>query len=296
MQKFAGPVLVLIAADERQRSLLLSRLPVGQEISYRSAKAVTQAEVQEAAVILGNPPVEWLPSCSQLKLLHLFSSGAEQYLLPSVLPPETQLCLMKKLHIYRDNQASANWQSAGKVTSIWKSRILIIGTGDIGGDFARRVKACGAYTIGVRRHRVDCPEWLDELHTPDAIDSLLPTVDVIALSVPGSPETRHLLSADRINLLKPGAFVLNVGRGAAIDTDALVAALENGQLGGAGLDVTDPEPLPPDHPLWHLQNALVTPHIAGGFQLPETRERVIKIWAENLDRFFKGESLRNRLL
>ncbi len=310
-----GPILVLIRVNDRQKSLLESHLPAGQEICYRPVDSVSQAEVEAAAMILGNPPPAWLKSCTRLKLLHLNSSGAEQYLEAGVLPTGTILCnaagayglaisehmlgmllsLMKKLHIYRDNQRSVVWQSSGHVTSLWKSRVLVIGLGDIGGEFARRAKAFGAYTIGIRRQTVERPDWLDELHTPDDLDQLLPTVDVVALSVPGSPETQRLLSVERIRSLKPGTFILNIGRGSAIDTEALIEALRSGQVAGAGLDVNDPEPLPPDHPLWREQNALITPHVSGGFYLRETKERVINIWAENLARLFQGQDLRNVL-
>lgn len=310
-----GPILVLIRVDDRQKALLERHLPAGQGIIYRRADSVTPEEVETATIILGNPPATWLKACTRLQLLHLNSSGAEQYLEPGVLPVGTTLCnaagayglaisehmmgmllsLMKKLHTYRDNQHLASWKSAGCVTSLWNARVLVIGVGDIGSEFARRIKAFGTYTIGVRRKITECPEWLDELHTPEDLDRLLPTADVVALAVPGSPETKQLLSAERIRSLKPGAFVLNIGRGSALDTEALLDALRSGYLAGAGLDVTDPEPLPPEHPLWQEKNALITPHVSGSFHLPETKERVIAIWAENLKRLFSGQELRNIL-
>ena len=93
--------------------------------------------------------------------------------------------------------------------------------------------------------------------------------------------------------MKDGAILLNVGRGMIVDTDALCAALENGKLAGAGVDVTDPEPLPADYPLWKMENAVITPHISGGYHLQETHDRIVRIMAENLKRFLAGEPLRN---
>ena len=127
----------------------------------------------------------------------------------------------------------------------------------------------------------------------EELDSLLPRADVVALSLPGNPSTYHTLNRERIPLLSPNAIVLNVGRGTAVDTDALSDALYAGKIAGAALDVTDPEPLPADHPLWKAPNAIITPHISGGYALPETLQQIAEIFAENLKRFQAGEPLRN---
>jgi phosphoglycerate dehydrogenase-like enzyme len=310
-----GPVLVLLPVDERQKARLEASLPAGQAIIYGCFADLAPDTLQDASLILGNPPPASLKDCRRLLLLNLSTSGAEAYLAPGVLPQGAFLAnaagayglsvsehllsllfaLQRKLHLYRDNQNAAIWQSEDAVASVWGSRVLVIGVGDIGGEFARKVKALGARTIGVRRSQAACPDWLDELHTPDHLDRLLPEADVVALTVPESPESRNLLSAERIQKLKSGVIVLNVGRGSAVDTMALYEALAAGRLAGAGLDVTDPEPLPPDHPLWNLRNVLITPHVAGGFFLAETKERVIGIWADNLARAFSGQSLHNVL-
>ena len=171
--------------------------------------------------------------------------------------------------------------------------MLVLGMGDIGGEFGRRVKALGAHVIGVRRTDTRCPDYADEVHLTADLDRLLPLADVVAVTLPGTKETAGLLDRRRIGLMKPGAVVLNVGRGIVIDTEALCDALESGHLGGAGLDVTDPEPLPPDHRLWDIPNAVITPHISGFYHLPETLERIIQISASNLKAFAEGKPLRN---
>ena len=117
--------------------------------------------------------------------------------------------------------------------------------------------------------------------------------DVVALFLPGGSGTYHLLDARRIALMKKGAVLVNGGRGTAVDTDALTAALRTGSMGGAALDVTDPEPLPPGHPLWDMENVLITPHAAGGFSLPQTLDRIVEIAADNLRRYLAGEPLHN---
>ena len=201
------------------------------------------------------------------------------------------LMLMKRLHQYRDNQREHLWRDEGNVTSIQGCTALMVGLGDIGGEFARRMKALGAYTIGVRRSDVRRPEYLDELVLMDGLDQVLPRADVVALSLPNTKQTYRMFDEQRLNRCKTGAILLNVGRGTAIDTDALCHALESGKLGGAGVDVTDPEPLPPEHPLWSIENALITPHVSGFFHLEETLNRIVAQAADNLRRFQNGEPL-----
>jgi phosphoglycerate dehydrogenase-like enzyme len=120
---------------------------------------------------------------------------------------------------------------------------------------------------------------------------LLPAADHVALALPGTSETRSILDAPRIESLKPTACVYNVGRGSAIDQDALIAALRDGRIAGAGLDVTTPEPLPLDSPLWNLPNVILGQHSSG--HSPFNHERITDIFADNLRRFLAGDALTN---
>ena len=174
----------------------------------------------------------------------------------------------------------------GTVKSIYGSTALILGLGNIGGEFAKRFKALGGHTIGVRRTDAQKPDFVDELYLMDKLEELLPRADVVALSLPETKETMKLIDAHKLARMKKGAILVNVGRGSAIDTDALRDALNSGHLSGAALDVTDPEPVPPDHPLWDTKNVLITPHISGGYNLPETYEKVFQLCADNLGRYF----------
>ena len=201
--------------------------------------------------------------------------------------------LLKKLHLYRDVQRTGKWCDLGQVRSAWNSTVLVLGLGDIGGEFAKRAKALGARVIGVRRTGTDKPDFVDELIHTDKLDEYLPQADCVAITLPGTTATKGMFDAERMAKMKDGAILLNVGRGMIVDTDALCAALENGKLAGAGVDVTDPEPLPTDHPLWKMENAVITPHISGGYHLQETHDRIVRIMAENLKRFLAGEPLRN---
>lgn len=118
---------------------------------------------------------------------------------------------------------------------------------------------------------------------------------MVALSLPGTPETEHLFNAARLARCKPGAILINVGRGTAVDSGALADAIRCGRLYGAALDVTDPEPLPPEHPLWGLDTVLITPHISGRFSLPRTLENIVGIFAHNLYRYAAGQTLDNQM-
>ena len=317
--------LVTIPTGERHRNLLQQAAP-GWEFRFRGTdtlvcapqealpgQPVTQEDVDWAQVILGNVPAAMLHGFPALEWLQTNSAGVEAYIQPGVLAGDTLLTnatgayglaiaehmlgmlleLFKKLELYRDAQKSGAWQSQGAVKAVYGSTVLVLGMGDIGGEFAARCKALGAKVIGVRRSPRPCPEYADEVHLLEDLDSLLPQADVVAITLPGTDATRGLMSRERLAKMKEDAVLLNVGRGFIVDTEALCDALERGHLSGAGVDVTDPEPLPPTHRLWNIPTAVVTPHISGFYHLRETHERIVGIFLENLRHFQAGEPLRN---
>lgn len=317
--------LVTIPTGERHRNLLQQAAP-GWEFRFRGTdtlvcapqealpgQPVTQVDVDWAQVILGNVPAAMLHGSPALEWLQTNSAGVEPYIQPGVLAGDTLLTnatgayglaiaehmlgmlleLFKKLELYRDAQKSGAWQSQGAVKAVYGSTVLVLGMGDIGGEFAARCKALGAKVIGVRRSPRPCPEYADEVHLLEDLDSLLPQADVVAVTLPGTDATRGLMSRERLAKMKEDAVLLNVGRGFIVDTEALCDALERGHLSGAGVDVTDPEPLPPTHRLWNIPTAVVTPHISGFYHLRETHERIVGIFLENLRHFQAGEPLRN---
>ncbi len=276
---------------------------------------LTSEDVAWADVILGNVPESTLTGSPKLLWLQTNSAGVEGYLRPGVLAENTLLTnatgayglaisehmlgmlleLFKKLELYRDAQKDGKWQSLGAVKAVYGSTVLVLGMGDIGGEFGKRCKALGAKVIGVRRSNRQKPEYADEVHLLEDLDQLLPQADVVAVTLPGTEATRGLINRERLAKMKEGAVLLNVGRGYIVDTDALCEALESGHLSGAGVDVTDPEPLPAEHKLWRIPTAVVTPHISGYYHLRETHERIVKIFVENLEHFRKGEPLRNQV-
>lgn len=168
--------------------------------------------------------------------------------------------------------------------------MVIIGQGGIGSEIARRAAAFGMRILATDAKLLECPLTLAELHRPEALPSLLPQADVVVSAVPLTKVSRGMLGAKEFALMKPGVIFINVSRGKIVQTDALVAALDSGHVSAAGLDVTDPEPLPKGHPLWS-RNVIITPHNAGhSTKVAQRRHNVLR---ENLRRFAAGEMLVN---
>lgn len=200
----------------------------------------------------------------------------------------TVLMLLRQMPAYIDNAHEHGWKRDLPVRSIREVRITVLGAGNIGAKFAEKARALGSRTVaGVSRSgRARAP--FTSMHTIDELDSLLPKTDVLVMALPGTPQTAGILSRERIALLPPGACVVNVGRGSAVDQPALVDALNAGHLAGAALDVMAPEPLPADDPLWSAKNALVTPHISGNMTLGHTRNEVVRLFCEDLANYAAG--------
>ena len=171
--------------------------------------------------------------------------------------------------------------------------VLVYGMGHIGTAFARLARALGLRVIGVRRGLRNADDPVDEMHTPDQLDALLPRAEWLMLACPLTPETRRLITAQRLSLLPQGACILNVARGEIIDEAAMIAALKQGQLAGAYLDVFEQEPLPAASPLWDLPNVIVTPHNATSSSGNE--QRVVDCFLRNLEQWNSKASLTNEV-
>jgi glyoxylate reductase len=175
---------------------------------------------------------------------------------------------------------------------IYGKRLGIIGMGRIGQAVARRAKAFGLQIHYHNRRRVslDVEKELEATYW-ESLDQMLTRVDIVSVNCPHTPGTYHLLSARRLRLLKPSAYIVNTSRGEVIDENELARLIEAGAIAGAGLDVFEHEPLPEDSPLWDLDNVILTPHVAG--LTPHYFERAAALFAENVDRFLSGQPLRN---
>ena len=266
-------------------------------------------EPSSADVVIGNLPVSALSGYRGLKLVQLLSAGCAGYDALYRTNPGIRvccatgayghavaehmfaalMCMTKRLDGYAVQKTRRVWRDLGKAATIRASRVLVLGMGDIGGSFARMCRAMGARVTGIRRSAEPAPEIADEVYGMDALDRLLPQADVIAMALPDTPATRGVMNDARFQRVKRGAYLVNAGRGNAIDEDALIRALEDGTLAGASLDVTSVEPLPETSPLWDAPNLLITPHVAGGEHLADIQTEIIRICANNV-RAVSGEA------
>lgn len=223
-----------------------------------------------ATVLRAHPAIRWvqlpfagvdafLPVLAEFPQL-LWTSAKGAYARPVA---EHALMLMLALLRRVPMLARAqSWIAQPGGGSLYGASVLAVGAGGIVRELARLLEPFGVHLTVVRRSEEPC-EWADRTVTVDHLDQELPSADIVVLAAALGPETHHLISRDELALMKETALLVNIGRGGLVDTEALLAALETGQIAGAGLDVTDPEPLPDGHPLWSDSRVLITPHSAG---------------------------------
>ena len=198
------------------------------------------------------------------------------------------------LHYYIPQQLRREYKQRPHDTGIVhlpEATALILGVGGIGCEAARLCKAFGMRVIGIDARRQDKPAGVDELYGADSLDAQLPHADFVIMTIPHTPATEGLFNRARLQRMKRSAFLINIGRGMTVRLDDLVAALHAGEIAGAGLDVYEIEPLPPDHAIWSAPNVLLTPHTAGFG--PYLDDRRLDIIIDNCRRFAAGEPLRN---
>lgn len=305
-------ILIVLPVKDVHREMFEKAAP-GHELVYCLADKVTKELAASADVIIGNLPPGIVAGCERLRWLQLNNAGTEGFLEPGVLGKNTVLTnatgaygmaisehmlamvfmLHKHLDKYYMQQQSCVWEKVEPMTVVCGTTTLILGLGDIGTAFAKKMDAMGSYVIGIRKSQAPKPDFVREQYTMAELHKVLPRADIVAMSLPGYEETRHIINSETLGLMKPGAVLINVGRGMSVDSMALCNALNEHRIGGACLDVTEPEPLPPDHPLWKAKNLILTPHASGGFALEATLEKILALCARNLARFVKGEPLEN---
>lgn len=202
------------------------------------------------------------------------------------------LAFARGLHVYARRQQKREWNPAGvPVIHLADATLGIIGLGGIGYEVARRGRVAGMHVLAVDPRRTDKPADIDELAGPNGLNDLLARSDFVVICAPQTPETEKMIRRPQLEMMKPAAYLVNIGRGVIVDLADLTQALQNGVIAGAGLDVFEIEPLPEDHPLWAMPNVLLTPHTAG--QAPHTAARRLSVVCENVRRFVAGEPLTN---
>jgi len=294
---------------------LLAQVAPGVEIvPFESSEEALRA-VGDADAIVGTATLELLEAGKKLRWVQVGSAGVERYLrIPQLGSGEVLLTNGQRLaspeigeHVMALTRALARGLDravAAQSKGVWlRSEIassaplvrlrgktmLVVGLGGIGTEVARLASAAGMRVIATRSSRRSGPSFVDRVGLSEDLLEFAAEADVVANCLPLTPETEDIFDAEIFSAMRPTAFLINVGRGGTVDTDALIAALESGQIAGAGLDVTDPEPLPADHPLWNVQGVIITPHYAAWSDVG--RERRWLLFRENLRRFVAGERL-----
>lgn len=260
------------------------------------------------AVLAGTPKLRWV---------HTFSAGVDRHV-PEMAKYERVLltnnsgaydvpiaehviamifAAAKRVPEHLAAQSRHEWQRDVAHTEVRDATLVILGMGSIGGELARLAGGVGMRVIGIRRNassrdggRGGGP-GVDRIVSSDRLTEVAPDADYLAVTAALTPQTRGMVSAEVLRVLKPTAWVINIARGPIVDEAALAAALREKRIGGAALDVFDTEPLPAESPLWSLDNAILTPHVSNSS--PRIRERSLALVAENVRRFNAGEPLLN---
>jgi phosphoglycerate dehydrogenase-like enzyme len=274
-------------------------------------------EIVDADALIGTPNRDQLRAAKKLQWVQINSAGAENVLMipelknsPIVLTNmkivqgieiadhalALLLALSRRLDITLRNQATETWPNLatyGPPLELQGKTAVIVGVGGIGTQIAIRAKAFGMTVIGVDPKDIPFTPYLDRTIWPDRLDTVLPEADVLFISAPHTAQTEKMIGAEQFAKLKKGAIFICVSRGKIYDAMALVDALKSKHVAAAGVDVTDPEPLPKNHPLWKMDRVIITPHIAG--RSDGEGPRYFEIYKENLERFAKGQSLRHQV-
>lgn len=270
------------------------------------------AQVADADAIFGTINPKLFRADKKLKWVQIYSAGVETYRFPEFINsdviltnckiiqgPEIAdhalallLALTRDLYKIIPARTNEEWtRGQHNPIELRGKTAVIIGVGGIGYQIAQRAHAFGMKVIGVDPKEMPLNPYVSKYVFPDRLDSVLPEADVVFVSAPHTPQSEGMMGPKQFDLLKKGAYFIAVSRGKLYSTEALVKALDSRRLAGAGLDVTNPEPLPKGHPLWKFENAIITPHIAG--QSDGIQERRVALIKENIARFVKGETLEN---
>lgn len=304
--------IVVARASPEQLAQLQASLPGVTLVAAAQGEALA-AQLAGAQAAIGLCDAATLAAAPGLRWIQAYSVGVENcVVVPGLLergivltnmqrtsgPPIAEhaiglaLALARGLPQFSRRQVAGQWDETDPgMRELGGRTLLVVGLGGIGTEVARRGHALGMRVIAVRNSSREGPDYVEKVGLPDEMLALAAEADVVVNAVPLTPETTGIFNRAFFDALPQGAYFINVGRGRSVVTDDLVAALRSGQLGGAGLDVTEPEPLPEGHPLWAMPNVLITPHVAATSDVQSARTWILV--AENLRRYAAGEPLLN---
>lgn len=268
--------------------------------------------VADAEIIFGSFNAEMIKAAPNLKWIQSTSAGMDKFLVPEAKDSDIIVCNASGVHAVQVAEHAwalttalargLNMSIRHQLDHAWKrpplfdllgATVLIVGFGGIGQYYAKLAQGYGARLIALDIQGGDKPDYVEAIWDMDRLDEGLQMADVVFIAVPNTPQTEKLINARTLGLMKNTAFLVNTARGPIVDEASIIDALKNGEIAGAGLDVFEKEPLSPDSPLWDMENAIVTPHAAGGS--PNRHNRTIGFFCQNLKRYLAGEPLYNEI-
>jgi phosphoglycerate dehydrogenase-like enzyme len=302
--------IVVIGMGENVAAELRKTAPANILISV-PAQGQIGAELADAdGLITPQFTREMLPAAKRLKWVQILNAGVEDAapllkgtditltslkvtLGPEVADHAMALLLSLTRGLYQ-TIPTRKWETprgVRQMTELNGKTAVIVGVGGVGTQIAIRANGFGMIVIGVDPKDAAPPAFIKQMVKPNQMDSVLPQADVVFITVPETPTTKGMIGATQFKEMKKGAYFIAISRGTVYSMDALVDAMTSQHLGGAGLDVTDPEPLPSTHPIWKFENVVITPHIAGASDV--SFNRVLDLLKENIRHFGAGEPLVN---
>jgi phosphoglycerate dehydrogenase-like enzyme len=266
--------------------------------------------IVDADVFYGEITPSLLMTAQNLKWVQANCIGMEKYIFPDLAESHVILtnvrgvfsdhianhvwayilAFVRGFHRYIRRQSARIWDPSGEVIPLDGAVIGLVGLGGIGQAVAERAPVFGCRAIAVDPRTSAPTPGVEAVWPADRLDDLLGISDFVVICAPHTPETEKMIGEKQLARMKSNAFLINIGRGVIVRLDALTTALQNGIIAGAGLDVYETEPLPADHPLWDMENVLLTPHVAG--HGPHVQDRRIEVFIDNMKRFVNGEPLR----
>lgn len=314
----AGPKIVIAGGDryswatsDKAMEGYRAAVADGTIILTRSAAEVDK-EIVDADGIIGGVTQAQFAKAKKLRWVQTYSAGVENLRWKEFLESNVTLtnckivqgpniadhafamllALTRGLNRYIPGKVNQEWsRDEAGLTELKDMTAVIIGVGGIGSQIAQRAHGFGMKVIGVDPKDIAPGINVSQIVEPERLDEVLPQADVVFVSAPLTPQSRHMMAQRQFDLMKRNSYFIAVSRGGLYDTPALMNALDSKKLAGAGLDVTDPEPLPKGHALWNFPNVVITPHIAG--QSPGSFDRRVATIRENIRRFAKGERMIN---
>jgi phosphoglycerate dehydrogenase-like enzyme len=312
---WSQPQKVLVRLDRPERLAGLQAVAPGVQIVTVSSVDEAASMAADAQVLIGYCDEEILSAAPGLHWVQVYSSGVDRCVINPGMHTGNKLltngqrigspalaehaialmmALVRGLDVFHSNQLNGAWQrnvalGSGEFMELEGRTVLIVGLGGIGTQTAKRAHGLGMRVIATRGSRREGPDYVEYVGLADEVSKLAAQADVVINTAPLTDRTRGMFNAELFAKMKPTAYFVSVGRGASTVTADLVAALGKGELAGAGLDVTDPEPLPEGHPLWSMPRVIITPHTAG--RSDKSRDRLFLLVQENLRRYVAGEPM-----